>query len=446
MEQVVTSAAKSSGGSSAHVGWNLARLIPIVGVAVVSLAGCTAMLETERKQCTTHEDCVSAFGAEEPFLCVQNVCERPTCMQQSDCRKIEGIQFQKAVCDEESNRCVKPQCIVTTDCERGQACDPGTNTCVAAQCQTTEECQRNPATDTPTVACLGGLCIDEKWGCIGEPDERPRVASEQAVMRVPLLSSDNLRPVADAQWQVRVCRLPTLDPECTMPYALDKVEYDPATGIISMFGVPPGVAVRYMFDETSQKNAMGTASKYIPMDFFTQRPAVGDTLAKPVRVVNRDGLGALIASFATITAQSGRDPSKVVDPTKGNIFGNVLDCAGNSAGDVELSYQSVLGTDLTNADGTKAEITIFYFDEQATPSLDPQHSFTFNTGVFSSLGFPVKTPFLATTSLLWTGSNPVKKRVIRKGFQLFMPQYTLETSRMTTVHFYPRNYDPASSM
>jgi hypothetical protein len=214
-----------------------------------------------------------------------------------------------------------------------------------------------------------------------------------------------------------VCSPAQLDETCERPLSVDSSEYDPDTGIMTISGLAYDRPIRIQFDEVALEDSV------IPMDFYTQRPPVGITEVPPVRVVTRAGLAALIASFAGVVAGA----EQPVNPALGNIYGLLFDCEGKPAGDVQLSYTNPLGMPFSPAP------VVLYFDEQQVPSLVRQWSYP--TGVFSSLNIPLENINVATTLVVDGASTPIKTRAIRSEYKL-----RLAPSRMTTVHFYPRDY------
>ena len=163
----------------------------------------------------------------------------------------------------------------------------------------------------------------------------------------------------------------------------------------------------------------------IPMDFYTQKPPLGEMDVPPMRVVTRAGLAELVASFSGITDSMGI--SQPIDPFQGNVYGLLFDCEDKLAANVQVAYTNAIGMPFDPAP------VVLYFDEQVVPSL--VRLWSYPTGTFSTLNVPLENINVAT-SLVWdSNSNPVKTRSIRSEYNL-----RLAPLRLTTVHFYPRNY------
>ena len=296
-----------------------------------------------------------------------------------------------------------------------------TNRCAQRECDTTEDCLRRKP--SPTVQCPQGFCVDPTWGCIGQPDDRTRTPGETGTLQVQLLTSDE-KPIAGADWQIKVCSPPQFDQDCASPLVGPYAAYDAETGIATISGLSYEMPVRLMFDERARRTR-SAAPPYIPIDFFTQRPRRGRHRRRRSRVVERKYSETPGRSFNNVPTPDG---GKAVDDTLGNIYGRLFDCENKPAGNVQLSYANALGMPLAK------EPIVLFFDEQNVPSLTRKWSFP--TGVFSSLNIPLENINVATTLIVDPNSTPpVKTRSIRSEYTL-----RLASQRMTTVHFYPRNY------
>lgn len=378
-------------------------------------SGCTLLLDTEKDQCSSDKDCSALFGSTAPYLCTNNVCERPSCNSDRDCKERGGV-FETAICSEAERLCAPAECVDNAQCGVGQTCDTATNRCAKRECDTTEDCRRSKP--SPTVECMQGFCVDPTWSCIGQPDDRKRSAGETGTLRVPLFSSFDGKPVPGSAWKARVCPPAQFDENCDRPLDGVTSEYDSESGIMTISGLSYETPFRIQLDETALNDAV------IPMDFYTQRPPVGVTEVPPIRVVSRTGLAALVASFASIQAMGYMQP---INPALGNVYGLLFDCEGKLAGDVQVGYTNALGTTFN------PEPLILYFDEQQVPSL--VRKWSYSTGVFSTLNLPVENVNASTTLIVDGTSTPVKTRSIRSEYKLRPAAF-----RLTTVHFYPRDY------
>ena len=426
-----------------------ARIAPLFGALTVSLtAGCTAVLELEREQCAIDADCADLFPSA-TMVCIDKVCEQPACDTDKDCKDRGGPQFATSICSE-AHQCVPGQCTDNSQCTPG-ICNVAQNRCVDRECQTKDECIFKGG-ESNTVSCVNGFCVDDMWGCIGKGDDRPVMASMMGTLKIPLLSSTDNTPIVydnpatpekemiPPTWFIEVCPPPAVDPDCKNKIVTaDKVIYDPATGIATVPGIPYNVPFRVKVDEIGYppyvpKDPADVAGPAIvPMDFYTQKPVVGETTIPPLRVVSREGLNALIKAFSGISNPNNPGGGPVVNNALGNIYGLVFDCQSNPAADVALEYFDPLDQKITSA-------TALYFNN-AAPVLTAKWSFP--TGIFSTLNLPTS-PITVKTSLVLASepskANPdiadiTKARVIRKGYSLL-----LQPLRMTTIHFHPRAY------
>jgi hypothetical protein len=381
--------------------------------ALALSASCSLLTDTDKNQCSVDKDCTELFGATAAYVCSHHVCERPACDSDEEC-KARGGAFSTSICSESERLCAPAECTDNAQCGVGQTCDTSTNRCAKRECDTTEECRRSKP--SPTVECVQGFCVDPTWSCVGQADDRKREPGATGTLKIPVVSSSDGKPIPGSDWRVKVCRPAQFDEKCDTPVTTASSEYDAETGVVTIHGLSYETPVRIQFDET----ALGG---YIPMDFYTQRPPVGVTEVPAIRVVSYTVLAALIDSFKAV--QGGMD--QPVNNALGNIYGLIFDCQGAPASDVQLSYTNALGATFA------PEPLVLYFDEQQVPSLVRKWSYP--TGVFSSLNIPLENINVATTLIVDGASTPLKTRAIRSEYKL-----RLAPLRMTTVHFYPRDY------
>jgi hypothetical protein len=383
----------------------------------LSSGGCTLLLDTEKDQCESDKDCTQLFGSTAPYVCSNKVCERPSCETDQEC-KDRGGNFATSICSESERLCAPAECVDNAQCGVGQSCDTNSNRCAQRECDTTQDCRlRKPS---PTVECVQGFCVDHTWSCIGEPDDRPHEKGATGTLKIPLLGTVDNKPVPGAQWTATVCSPAQLDENCERPLTVEPPpEYDPDTGIMTIAGLSYETPIRIQFNEVALNDAV------IPMDFYSQKPPVGEMEVPPIRVVTRAGLAALVASFAGVTDSMGI--SQPVNPLLGNIYGLLFDCEDKLASDVQVAYTNALGMPFSPGP------VVLYFDEQIVPSLVRQWSYP--TGAFSTLNIPLENINVATTLVVDSTSTPIKTRSIRSEYNM-----RLAPLRLTTVHFYPRNY------
>lgn len=377
-------------------------------LAITMASGCSAVLNMDADQCQVDMDCIDRFGTSQPFLCIDNVCERPLCGTDSDCRS-RGGTFEHSICDANDGRCAAGECLDSTNCVLGQACDTSTNRCVASNCQTTEQCFTNNgnALASPTVQCVGGLCVDPTWGCIGAGDNRPPSTSDTATLKVSFIDGTTGRPAA-VPLSVRACSLPAFDPNCNAPISTD-VTYDTATGMATLSGLPARTPLRVKMDPPEGE------ADIVPIDFYTPRTPVGVTEAPPIRLVYRSKLAELVAALGGSAA--------TIDPTYGSFYGMFFDCQDKPAAFMKLSILE---------QGTNPPL-ILYFDENNYPHLEGLEHTT-STGMFSTLNVRPTMPVNVTTTLVATLGSMTVNRMVNKYLVTALP------ARLTTVHFYPRDY------
>jgi hypothetical protein len=431
----------------------ISKVVDIVGLAVgaavtplalallAGLAGCTGR-DASNSQCNTEDDCTDRLGADAPYMCIEHVCERPSCQQDADCRG-RGGRFATSICSVAEQQCVPAECTTTDGCGQGLVCDLGTNRCVVRECLTTQDCLTADRL-SPTVQCIQGFCKDEVWGCIGKPDDRPRTPGATSTLEFQLLSVATNAPIPDAVWDIKVCGDAQFDyAGCDVfsrpPGAASS--YDPATGLVRITGLNPLLPVRIWIDET---NVLSPASlsfngrAFLPLEFLTQKPPVGVTRAAPVRVVSWEALAAFINS-ATPPGGSPAELATILDRTKTLIHGTAFDCQDNPAAFVQPSYRFLTPP---GADFPITNQLTFYLDEagrahqaaNSAPSGAKTAEWTFGSGDFTTLNLPPSSNLYVETSLLVDGPT----RATRAIRERFAARLTLE--RMTTIHFYPRDY------
>jgi hypothetical protein len=402
----------------------------LVLMVVSLLAGCTAMLESEKPQCTTEADCISLFGAEDPFQCVRQVCERPACTQDSQCRDIGG-RFATSICDTERNECVAAECNTVDGCGSNRACNLKTNRCEGRQCTITQDCLRI-GTESPTMQCVGGFCVDEAWGCVGQPDDRTFQPGEKGTLRVPMYDPLRNAPLENAVWEALVCLPATEDPDCLHPLDVPS-SYDTATGVLTVEQLDPELPVRLWLTETAlpppPPEAMRLNGKEtVDMEFITQKPPVGITTTRPLRVVTWKWIASLIESYVQGAEISGKSESLLPVFTLGKqtIFGDAFDCQDRPAANLNVKFMK---------DGLEfTDYTPYFWDEQNLAFTPPTHIQTFGTGVWSTANLPVAQTLMLRSNLVLDARDG-RSRVIRDE----VPVY-LNVSRMMTIHLYPRNY------
>jgi hypothetical protein len=406
-----------------------ARPAAAIAIALSSSSGCTMMLETSQSQCDDESDCLALFGASAPFECVASMCVRPACSSDLDCRNRQG-SFVTSICDEAQHQCVEAACLQESDCTSGTTCDLGTNRCVERQCVITDDCM-TPDRMSPTVECVAGFCVDEKWGCIGKPDDRTRVPGETGTLEIPLLNALTQTPLSNAAWQVRVCKAPELDLNCEHPIATAPPPvYDAASGIMTVAGLDPDLPIRIFIDEPAHPDV-------IPMEFISQKSAVGVTRVPSLGFATLSGLLTLVSSYK-LPGSGDVTFASVFRTGMGTGYGTVFDCTDRPTAQVQVKFNTPDGAPV-------AGYNPYFFDEQLVaypgyalpPPYDgPIRPFTFGTGIFSALNLPPNQLLSVRTNLI-VDERSEQPRVIREAMSV-----SLQPSRRTTMHLYPRDYTP----
>lgn len=372
-------------------------------VAGTLVHGCSLVIDTEKPQCEVTEDCVKAFGATSPYVCQSNFCVRPSCETTADCRAM-GQQFATAICDG-NKLCATAECIGNEQCGVGAVCDVSRNVCVPKQCDTTDECKSKPAFNTPLVTCQAGLCVDEKWGCIHDPDDRPAPVMTTATLRIRLLDFQTMSPHASVE--ARVCNTPTIGDPCTQTIPGTAFTYDPLTGWVNITGIPVNFGWRYLLQAGPNPNSTDPKDQPIGIDFYTQKtPQDIFEVPSQISTVTRRILEVLSMAFAG-------DVDIPPDSAGATVF--VFDCR-NQPGD---------GVVLEKINDTSL---ITYFGQTGTP--DPMATQTGSSGMLSIINMP----FDNTVTL---------KPSVKVGSNLFpLPEFQVQAlpARLTTIHLYPRDY------
>ena len=428
-------ASETMRGGERDLGIMAALTLGLVG----SLAGCTAILDTSKSQCEVEQDCINLFPGS-TYQCVQNVCEQPFCEQDQTCRDL-GERFATSICDIRIHQCVQGECSTLDGCGSGRVCNLATNRCVERECQSRLECL-TPVKESPTVQCVDGFCVDPTWSCIGQPDNRERVAGAKGTLEIPLLSVTTNQPIPGALWRAVICGS---TPGCVSVAGAGSWSYDATTGIMRVTGLDPELPVRIWLDETAIPDATGSAPvpaeggaprSIIPIEFVTQKPAIGVTKTAPVQVVAWSEVAAFRALYTNGPAGDAVDLTNLIDKSgeKANIFGVAYDCEDKPASNVQLSFRILSMGEVTDH-------SFFFFNEQkqALSSLSAggaaPHFWTFSNGLVTTLGLPSAVNLNVRSQLVVDDRMATRTRVIRDNFVS-----RLTSGRMTTLHFYPRDY------
>jgi hypothetical protein len=386
--------------SSAHE----ARLGAAALMAIASslVHGCSLMLDTEEPQCKVTDDCLIAFGTS-PYVCQNEFCVRPSCETTADCRNM-GPQFATAICDA-NKLCATAECVGNEQCGVGAVCDPAKNVCIPKQCDTTEECKSRPAYNSPLVTCQAGICVDEKWGCINDADNRPPTTMPTATMKVRLVEFQTMNPHMSVD--ARVCNTPTFGDSCEQTLPGTASSYDPTTGWVSITGVPLNYGWRYALQAGPNPTSSDPRKQPRPIDFYSQKTPQ-DIFEAPTSLttVTRELLDVLAMAFPI-------DVEIPEDSAGATLF--VFDCQDRPADGVVMAPLNETSR-------------VYYFGQTGTP--DPAAVQTSSSGMMSILNMPF-------------GDTVTLKPAVRVGTTDFpLPEFQVLAlpSRVTTIHLYPRDY------
>ena len=205
------------------------RMQTWVGSLALALAvgGCSAILDTEKKQCKKDTDCGVKDG-KALYTCEKNFCTATACTTDAECQMLEGYICEQQVC-------APPLCTGDEQCAMG-------------------------------LACQSGRCDDPILGCY---DSTPPTWSEEpAVLILPVFQFFGDLPVRDLS--VTVCD--RLDVNCANPLPTPPIEHEYVGTELTIRGLTNGQ--RYIV-RLSGKDDKG--EDLFPTDFIMARPVVGTT-------------------------------------------------------------------------------------------------------------------------------------------------------------------------
>jgi hypothetical protein len=244
--------------------------------AVFAITGCSAILDTDAKQCTKDLDCGEVNG--QPVAsCERNFCVAYPCTTDAECRTRGDLV-----------------------CEMGS--------CAAPDCTTNEQCGAG-------LSCSEGRCVDPILGCFF--DKPSTATTEEPVYRVQVTPF-----IGERIEGLSVVACDLLDPLCARPVPNVTLDYDYHWATIR--GLSNGQ--RYVLRFTG--NDEDGVTPLLPTDFVMIRPVVGMT-------EEVDSL-QLVPTYIPAVLAEGSDVA--YDPKKGVFVGQVFGCdnkqlAGVSATD-----------------------------------------------------------------------------------------------------------------
>lgn len=396
---MTVSCARSLGGSAAEsvpraprTGMHAYSWLSLLVGGTLALGGCSALLDTEQKQCSVVEDCNKLFGTGTPYSCEDSFCVRPACVQDSDCK---GLGFATSVCAGDK-RC-QSGCTSDPECGEGNVCDLATNRCKGRECTVRTDC---PVL-TPTVECVNSICVDASWGCIGDPDDRPAATMSKATVKFPFVEAGSRAPILGAT--ARACSSSLLSDTCTAIAGTTAVQ-DPVTGDFTITGITQNTVVRIAVEPPA-------GSAFLPADVYSQMPYRDVTTLPAVTTVTRATLDLLTSAF--------QDPVIANKPGNGGLIGLAFDCEGKTAAGVTFTLPKAI-TDM----GVAPYFTTLVYFSGIAPN--PSATSTSGNGLVTGINFP---PTLAVPVTMSVSGNTVST-----GTWKFLGD------RVTTVFFHPRNY------
>jgi len=385
----------------------LSELVLALGLL---LGGCTAIVESNKNQCESDDDCTKLFGGDAPVQCVANYCVGAACDTTSSPEGFgvtvgdaycKGLGFPNSICGI-TGQC-QPGCVEDSQCGDNGVCWAGRNRCRERECTTAPNCNSS----SPSMQCNSGICEDRVWGCIGQRDNRPAATMPTATMRVPLVDAiPPNAPVLGAK--ATACPDKSLDStDCANPLPGTKAEQDPVTGVITVTGLPQNVYFRLKIEPPA-------GSDYRPVDFYTQMRARDVMTTPPVTTVT----GSYLA-----LAQASYGEGYVIRPDYGGLFAIAFGCDGAPAEGLTLDIEQqglVLASEQPNS------FTLINYFENRLPSPYKAEKRTDSSGLISVVNARVDRYVPIKTSAY---GQPISTTQMR-----FLP------TRVTVMHLYPRDY------
>jgi hypothetical protein len=262
--------------------------------AVFALAGCSAILDTDAKQCAKDADCGQVNG--QPVAsCENNFCVAYACTTDTECRARGDLVCEMGVCG-------APECTANEQCGAG-------------------------------LSCLEGRCTDPVLGCYF--DKPSTATTEEPVLKIqvtPFIGEriDNLQVVA--------CDL--LDTLCARPLSNIELLYD--AGWATIRGLSNGQ--RYVLRFTGNDE---DGVPLIPTDFVMMRPVVGMTQEIDSLQLVPDWVPGTLAATAGVQ----------YDPKAAILVGQVFGCDNKQVEGVSVTDSRVATLFYLTGEGPSADLT-----------------------------------------------------------------------------------------
>lgn len=165
----------------------------------LGIAGCSLVLDADKKQCTNDDQCGLHEG-KPLYACVENFCENVSCSADRECQARGSFICESDVCRE-------------AQCQKSDDCSKDGDVCVEGRCD-------SPVAHNPVFQCFY--------------QKQPLTSSEPASLKLKLLSYGNQEPVKDLK--VKVCSIADL--ACNTPISVE-TSYD-SEGMLTIKGIDNG--------------------------------------------------------------------------------------------------------------------------------------------------------------------------------------------------------------
>ncbi len=360
---------------------NAQKIWCLLATATSLLAGCSVLIESDKKQCAKNSQC------DAPYVCGgQGLCEIQTgCATTEDCKRDGAVCLNKM--------CKVPECKDSQDdCESGELCNTVLGSCVRAslatckekntecapyegapvcikseglcsaeQCKTNAECVEQER--SPTALCAGGGCEDPTWHCLGVRDPRkPANSSEEPVLRVKVLyaymqAGESETRVRDLTW--RVCQFgdPTCDDDTKL--ATKDVTYG-EDNYLEIRGLKPGLNYKLQLQGFHPVKA---DTPLLSTEYLMYRTVVGTTVDPKPLLMFEDAVRQAIGALADIK----------VDTELGLLLMRIFDCTDTEVAGVQVASG-------TNTTGCMGDCPTAVFYQNLSNSPDPGATATNSAG------------------------------------------------------------------
>ncbi len=409
------------------------RLLTAFASMLSCLAGCSVLIESDKKQCTKDSQCV------QPYVCdtKQGICKQETgCVVGEPCTRSDAICIEATktceladckksgecesneLCDTEANTCVSTalaSCEETADCKKfdgAPICSKIDNRCTGAECESTAECMKA----SPTAECKMGACVDPTWGCLGVEDVRKaEIMTIDASLQVKVLYAYMAQGQSETGVRdlvVRVCSFADIpcDDDSKLAVKASDLTYEDNT--LTIRGLKRGLNYRVLL-QANHPSKDGVAM--LPTEYIMYRTVVGDTVEPKPILMFEDAVRDSLSGATGVN----------LDKNLGFVLMRIFDCTDTEVAGVQVGISSsVTGNCMGCSTG------IFY--QNVTNIPDPTATATNAAGRAGIVN--VKTDGLSRITLTRAADN---KKIT--SFTI-----TPRAGWLTYVHFWPWDYGTAA--